>query len=106
MSKEETQFPLNFSLPNEEENGAKSKNTNSCNFHRHHKDLSKIITLLKTRIDVLELEMRMVMSRYPDEYWHKIHKWILKQIEQEERVKREQKKLEELISERVKVHFT
>ena len=87
------------------EDGAKEKSTNSSNIHRHHKDLSKVITMLKTRIEVLELELRMVMSRYPAEYWLKVHKWILKQVEQEERIKEEQKKLEVLKSERVKIHY-
>jgi len=87
------------------ENGAKENGTNSCNFHRHHKELSKVITGLKTRMGVLELEMKMVMSEYPDKHWLKVHKWIIRQIEQEERIEREHKKLEELRSERVKVHF-
>ena len=102
---EEPIFIDKFNLPIVEENGAKENGTNSCNFHRHHKELSKVITGLKTRMGVLELEMKMVMSEYPDKHWLKVHKWIIRQIEQEERIEREHKKLEELRSERVKVHF-
>ena len=92
-------------IPLPEEKGAKNKCTNSNNFHRHHKELSKVITELKTEIEDLKLFKRMVLSRHTEAYWCRVEKYIKRLIAQEDKIKEEQRKLEVLKKERTDVHY-
>ena len=97
-------FLKQMKLPPEEE-GAKEQCTNSNNFHRHHKELSKVITEIKAEIGELKFFKRMQMSRYPEAYWCRVGKYIKRLIAQENKIKEEQRKLEVLKKERVNIHY-
>lgn len=96
---------LHTFIPISEEKGAKDQHTNSENFHRHHKELSKVISQLQAEIEDLKFFKRVVMSRYPETYWCRVEKYIKRLMEQEEKIKQEKRKLEVLKKERNEVHY-
>lgn len=59
-------FMQEFDLPLEE-NGAKQNGTNSNNYHRHHKELSKVITKIKGEVKENAEAINFLMSFIPKE---------------------------------------
>ena len=94
----ESKEPIFLDLMNVivKENGAKDNGTNSSNFHRHHKELSKVITGLKTRIDDLEGTVRILRSMHGDSYFNTYKRIVEYFDKQKEVVKNEEGKLKEL----------
>ncbi len=68
-------------------NGSKGYSNGSNNFHRHHKELSKVITDLQEKVDDLLFFKRMVSLIYPKEYWCRLRKIVKKIIAQENKIK-------------------
>lgn len=99
LSKEEEEWIKQFSgisIPNEEEyNG----------YRHHHYKLADKISGMCERIKELELFQKMIRSRYSEEYWIKVKRYIKKVIAQEERIRQEKRKLEVLKKERATVHY-
>jgi len=82
----ETNFLNNITLP--ENNGGKH--------HRCHKELAKVISDLQARVKKIEFFERIIKMGIEKSVWCKLEKALQKVIDQEEKIKEEERKLERL----------
>lgn len=89
-----THLPLPYGVP--EENGAKSNNNGTHNFHRKHTKLSKVVDDFENRLKTTEKALNMILGSKPIEYWSDIAKKIRDIHIKEREIEVERKKLEVL----------